>query len=110
MGLTANVELSLTDAGLVDFYNVHKPAFKALATRAYSFAHENVESTGFPLRTDDVAASLVTALEITEDLRNCLAEKGLRQKFWYLRFADLILDRLWKELEDEYQTPDPQPV
>jgi hypothetical protein len=107
MGLTASVEMSLSDAGLIDFYKKHIPAFKALAIRAYSFAHENVAPTGFPLRKDDVATSLVTALEINEDLRECLAGKKLRQKFWYLRFADLILDRLWKELEDGYKTAHP---
>lgn len=106
MGLTAAVELSLTDAGLIDFYNDKVSAFKALATRAYSFAYDNVHATGLPLRRDDVATSLVTALEINEDLRECLALKKLRQKHWYQRFADLILDRLWEDLENEHEQAD----
>lgn len=110
MGLTANVELSLVDAGLIDFYDQHTPAFKALAARAYSFAHDNVEPTGLPLRKDDVASSLVTALEITENLREYLALKKLRQKFWFARVADLVLDRLWEELENEYAAAHPKHV
>jgi hypothetical protein len=113
MGLAANVEMSLTDAGLIDFYDDHIPAFKALAARAYSLAHENVTPTGLPLRKDDVATSLVTALEINEELRNYLAGKTLRQKFWYLRFADLVLDRLWKECmscSDTAWASSPQPL
>jgi hypothetical protein len=62
-----------------------------------------VHATGLPLRQDDVAANLVTALEINADLREYLAKQKLRQKFWYRRFADLILDRLWEELENEHQ-------
>lgn len=107
MGLTADVELSLKDANLIDFYNKKAPAFKALATRAYSYTYDNVHPTGLPLRPDDVAANLVTALVINDDLREYLAVKKLRQKHWYQRFADLILDRLWKELENEHQPAKP---
>lgn len=102
MGLTANDELSLRDAGLINFYNKKVPAFKALAARAYSFAYDNVHATGLPLRRDDVSTSLVSALEINNDLRTYLAQKRLTQKFWYQRFADLILDRLWEELKNEH--------
>ena len=107
MGLTANVEMSLSDAGPIGFYDKHVPAFKALAARAFAFAHDNVTATGLPLRKDDVGTSLVTALEINEELREYLAGKKLRQKFWYSRFADLILDRLWKELEDDHKLAHP---
>jgi hypothetical protein len=103
VGLTAEVELSLRDASLIKFYNGKVPAFKALAVSAYSYTYGNVHATGLPLRQDDVAANLVTALEINADLRTYLAGAKLRQKFWYRRFADLILDRLWKELENEHR-------
>src|SRR5262249_34486575 len=85
VGLTAEVELSLIDAGLVTFYDKNKKAFAALATRAYAFAFANVHETGLTLRKDDVAKSLTQALTINEDLRECLAQKKLRQKFWYER-------------------------
>jgi hypothetical protein len=102
VGLTAQMEMSLGDAGLIDFYDQHDAAFKAVAARAYSFTYTNVHPTGLPLRKDDVAVGLVTALQINEDLRAYLAAKKLRPKYWYTWFADLILDRLWKELEDEH--------
>lgn len=70
----------MNDAGLIDFYNRRILAFKAHAVRAYAFAYDNVQPTGLPLRRDDVAANLVTALEITADLREYLAAKKLRQK------------------------------
>lgn len=44
-----------------------------------------------------------------EDLREYLAGRKLRQKFWYTRFADLILDRLWKEMEDDFKLANPKP-
>ena len=103
MGLTAKDELSLRDASLIGFYNKKVPAFKAIAARAYAYAYDNVKTTGLQLRRDDVAVSLINALEINDDLRTYLAQKKLPQKFWYQRFADLILDRLWEELKNEHQ-------
>jgi hypothetical protein len=103
VGLTGEVELKLRDASLIDFYNGKVPAFKALATRAYSYAYGNLQPTGLPLRQDDVATNLVFALEVNGDLRTYLARKRLLQKFWYRRFADLIVDRLWEELKNEHK-------
>lgn len=102
MGLTAEVEMSLMDAGLVDFHDRHEAEFMALAKRAYTFAYENVIPTGLPLRKDDVATGLVTALLINEHLRDYLGEHKLRPRYWYQRFADLILDRQWEELTHEH--------
>lgn len=107
MGLTADVELALRDAGLVEYHDDNRAAFKEIATRSYEFAHDNVVATGLPLRRDDVSKSLKIALITNESLRNFLASKSLRQQFWYERFADLIVERLWKELEDEYNSSHP---
>jgi len=107
MGLTAQMEMSLADAGLITFYDQRFPAFKAIALRAYSFTYTNVHPTGLPLRKDDVAVGLVTALQINEDLRAYLAEKKLRPKYWYTWLADLILDRLWEELKNEHTESEP---
>lgn len=107
MGLTADVELALHDADLDQFFETHRAAFKEIAIRAYSFAHDNIIETGLPLRRDDVSKGIAIALTTNEALRDCLAEKKLRQKFWYQRFADLITERLWKELEDEYKIEHP---
>ena len=95
MGLTAEVELTLRDAGLIQFFEDHKAAFVEIATNAHSYATEYVTSIGLPIRRDDVAKILVPALETNEQLREFLAEKKLRQQYWYRRFADLIMDRLW---------------
>jgi hypothetical protein len=103
MGLTADVELALQDAELDGFFDDNQTAFKEIAARSYEFAHDNVKATGLPLRRDDVAKSVKIALVTNESLRDCLAGKRLRQQFWYERFADLIVDRLWEELEDEYK-------
>lgn len=107
MGLTADVELALQDAELDDFFDSNREAFKEIATRAYSFAHDNIIDTGLPLRRDDVSKGIAIGLTTNEALRDCLAEKRLRQKFWYERFADLITDRLWEELEKEYAASHP---
>jgi hypothetical protein len=107
MGLTADVELNLKDAGLIEFFNKNRPVFKVIAGKAYAFAYDYVHATGLPLRHDDVAKSLTAALVANESLRDFLATKKLRQNFWNVRFADLILDRLWKELTDEYTSAHP---
>jgi hypothetical protein len=98
MGLIAEVELELRDAGLIDFFDQHKQAFRAMAETAYDYTKTYVEPTGIPVRRDDVAESLVSALETTEALRDFLTAHRLRQKYQYRRFADLILDRLWEDL------------
>jgi hypothetical protein len=103
VALTAVVELRLRDAELIDFFDQNVAAFRAHAARAYAYAYENVHPSGMPLRRDDVAASLIDALEVNDQLRTFLAERKLRQKFWYQSFADLILDRLWEDLKDEHK-------
>ena len=98
MGLTADIELRLIDAGLVEFYSENEQAFREMAESAYGYAAGYVEARGLPLRRDDVAKILVPALETTESLRVKLADEHLRTKNYYTFFADLILDRLWEEL------------
>jgi hypothetical protein len=105
MGLVAEVELELRDAGLIKFFEQHIEAFRAMAATSYDYAASYVGPTGLPVRRDDVAASLVFALETNEMLRDYLATNHLRQKYQYRRFADLILDRLWEELHNE---PEPE--
>lgn len=104
MGLTAEVELSLADATLVSYFDANRQAFKEIAARSFEFAHDNVTATGLPLRRDDVAKSLTIALRTNESLRECLAGKKLRQQFWYGHFADLIVERLWEELQHDHAT------
>jgi hypothetical protein len=98
VGLTADVELELRDAGLVEFFERHRGAFREMAATAYEYARSYVEPTNIPVRRDDAAAALVFALETNELLRDFLATNRLKQRYQYRRFADLILDRLWEEL------------
>jgi hypothetical protein len=98
MGLTAEVELSLRDAGLIDFYDANEDAFEEVTERSFEFAANQVAQIGLPLRRDDVGTFLIPALRTNEPLREELGRKKLRQRYWYERFADLILDRKFDEL------------
>lgn len=99
MGLTAENELGLRDAGLIAFYEKNKGDFAGVTKKSYDFAADQVAQIKLPLRRDDVCTFLVPALKTHEKLREELARKKLRQKYWYERFADLILDRSWDDLE-----------
>ena len=101
MGLTAEVELGLRDANLIDFFENNRDAFEEVVQRSFDFAAHQVEAIGLPLRRDDVSTFLVPALRTNERLREALADKKLRQRYWYERFADLVLDRVWTELTEE---------
>lgn len=103
MGLTAEVELGLRDANLIEFFEDNRDAFEEVVQRSFEFASHQVQEIGLPLRRDDVSTFLVPALRTNERLRDVLADKRLRQRYWYERFADLILDRVWDELNQESQ-------
>jgi hypothetical protein len=99
VGLTAEVELSLRDTGLVDYFDRHQKPFTEMfeASRAYVAGY--VETVQLPVRRDDVANRLVPALMTHEGLREFMAERKLRQLYWFQRFADLIYDRLWDDAD-----------
>lgn len=101
MGLTADIELSLRDSGLIGFFEQHRQAFVELAHASHEFCLGYVTNEGLPLRPDDVAANLVPALKTNRTLREFLQKKSMRQQYWYRYFADLIMDRLWEELSGE---------
>jgi hypothetical protein len=107
MSLTAEKELALRDAGLIDFFDANEEALTEIAEAAYEYTESHVTSpVGLPLRRDDVADIVVAALTTNEPLREYLAANSLRQKYWYRHFADLILDRLWEDLEDDSEDED----
>ncbi|HEV2757784.1 MAG TPA: hypothetical protein VG318_18645 [Actinomycetota bacterium] len=107
MSLTAEKELALRDAGLINFFDDNQEAFAEIAQAAYAYTENHVTSpVGLPLRRDDVAEIIVAALTTNEPLREYLADNSLRQKYWYRHFADLILDRLWEDLEDDPEEED----
>lgn len=98
MALTAENELALKNAGLVDFFKQNRPYYKGLAKESYQYANKFVTAAGMIVRVDDVAQPLILALHVDSKLDKYLAAKKLTQKYWYDRFADLILDSTWKEL------------
>jgi hypothetical protein len=105
VGLTAENEQRLGDAGLVAFFDQHRQLFAAMAGEAYRYAASYVRQAGLPVRVDDVAMPLGLALRVSEPLEMYLAEHRLTQKYWYQYFADLILDRTWQELTDDDSGP-----
>ena len=94
MALDATKEQALQDVSLIKLFEDHRDLWKADAKSAYEF------SAGFlaVVRPDDVLKPLLPVLEVAPKLREYLARNKLSQKYWYERFGELIIDRLWKEL------------
>jgi hypothetical protein len=101
VGLTAEVELSLRDTGLIKFFEDNEAAFTEMFKASYAYVEGYVQSVRLPVRRDDVAKNLVPALNANEAMREYLAGKKLRQAYWYRHFADLMCDRLWEEDGEE---------
>jgi hypothetical protein len=98
MALNRVKELRLTDAGLVGLYEGELELWRELAEHAYEYAKNYIAAAG-TIRQDDVVPALQPVLEVTPALREFLASRSLRQQYWYEWFAELIIDRLWDELE-----------
>jgi hypothetical protein len=98
MALNRVKELRLTDAGLVGLYEGELELWRELAEHAYEYA-KNYIAAASTIRQDDVVPALQPVLEVTPALREFLAGRSLRQQYWYEWFAELIIDRLWDELE-----------
>jgi hypothetical protein len=96
LGLTATKMVRLTDIGLVGLFNRERALWSEIAQNAYAYAAGFIEPRGGQVRPDDLIASLVPVLEITDELREALVKYP--QKYWYEWFAELIVDMLWTEL------------
>lgn len=99
MGLTATKHKALEDAGFLELYANHEDLWRALAERAYRYIRGPVADSGEEIRRDDVIQPLVAAIEVSDVLRAHVQAKTQRQKYWPERFAELIIDELWTELE-----------
>jgi hypothetical protein len=99
VGLTATKATRLEDAGLDDLLRSEKTLWKSLATEAYEYVSRALKDSGEPVRPDDLIPPLVPVLEVSSILREFLAENSLRQQYWYTWFGELIVDRLWDELQ-----------
>ena len=99
MGLTATKSVRLEGAGLTRLFDKQQKLWRALARNAYVYVSGGLEESGEPVRPDDLITPLVPVLEVTNELRDFLDENRLTQKYWYQWFAELIVDRVWNDLE-----------
>ena len=95
MALSLNKLKRLTDAGLVELFEEDRKLWTAMAKDAYTYTRKFI---GKEVRPDDVVPTLVPALEVSDRLRTFLAGRKLTQNYWYTWFAELIVDRLWSDL------------
>jgi len=96
VALNLNKLKRLEDAGLVTLFDEDRKLWTAMAKDAYAYTHKFISGE---VRPDDVAPTLVPALEVSDRLRTYLASRKLTQNYWYLWFAELIVDRLWSDLD-----------
>ena len=96
MALSLNKLKRLSDAGLVEFFEEDRKLWTAMVKDAYAYTRKFI---GKEVRPDDVVQTLVPALEVSDRLRTYLAGRKLAQNYWYTWFAELIVDRLWSDLD-----------
>jgi hypothetical protein len=96
VALSLNKLKRLGDAGLVELFEEDLKLWTAMAKDAYSYTRKFI---GKEVRPDDVVPTLVPALEVSDRLRTYLAGRKLTQNYWYTWFAELIVDRLWSDLD-----------
>lgn len=106
MGLTARKSLALEDAGLDGLFAEEKALWTEMATEAFTYTADFVKDAGEPVRPDDLIPVLVPVLEVTQKLREYLAEHRLRQKYWFTWFGEYIIDSLWDELSPDEEDED----
>jgi hypothetical protein len=97
MGLSLVIEKHLEDAGLIAFYDGESAPWKKLARETYDFVKNHFPEDA-KIRRDDVSEALVSYLQVAESLTDFLKEHKLPQKYWFVRFADLVIDRTWDEI------------
>ena len=95
MALSLNKLKRLGDAGLVELFEEDRKLWNAMAKDAYGYTRKFI---GADVRPDDVVPTLVPALEVSDRLRTFLASRKLTQNYWYVWFAELVVDRLWSDL------------
>jgi hypothetical protein len=96
LALNLNKLKRLEDAGLAELFDHDRKLWTAMTKEAYSYTRKFV---GDEVRPDDVVPTLVPALEVSDRLRTFLAHKKLTQNYWYTWYAELLVDRLWKDLQ-----------
>ena len=95
MALNLNKLKRLEDASLVTLFEDDRKLWTSMAKDAYGYTGKFIKGE---VRPDDVAPTLVPALEVSDRLRTYLASRKLTQNYWFLWFAELMVDRLWSDL------------
>lgn len=98
MALNYRDQLALETVGLVDLMKKSRKFWFDKTKHAYDYTVQHVVPTSGRVRPDDVVQVLEPGLQVTTQLRTFLAEKKLREQYWYRRFGDLLLDTFWDEL------------
>ena len=96
MALSLNKLKRLEDAGLTELFEADRKLWVAMTKDAHSYTRKFV---GNEVRPDDVVPTLVPALEVSDRLRTFLAGRKLTQNYWYTWYAELLVDRLWSDLQ-----------
>ncbi len=96
MALSLNKLKRLEDAGLTELFDADRKLWVAMTKDAYGYTRKFV---GAEVRPDDVVPTLVPALEVSDRLRTFLASRKLTQNYWYVWYAELLVDRLWADLQ-----------
>jgi hypothetical protein len=97
VSLTLKAEQHLIAVGLVDFFENDRAPWLQLAKATHTFVGQQYPA-GATVRRDDVATAMVPLLEVNKALGGYLDANKLTQRYWFVRFADLILDRTWTEI------------
>lgn len=98
MSLTQLEEQRLKKAGLIAYFEAHRPAFQASAKGLLDYLKGNWPANSI-VRPDDVAKSLLAVVEVDTDLQNYLATEKLKQQYYYKYFTNLILERVWDDIK-----------
>jgi hypothetical protein len=96
VALSLNKLKRLEDAGLTGLFDADRKLWTAMTKDAYVYTRKFV---GGEVRPDDVVPTLVPALEVSDRLRTFLAQQRLTQRYWYEWFGELMVDRLWSDLQ-----------
>ncbi len=108
MALTAVQAQGLKKLGLDQFLATNRADYKAMAKDAYEFTAKTLKASGLPVRQEDVSGHLQAAVELDAALTAFLETKRAGQQYWPKRFTYLIVEDVWKELQDEYAQEHPQ--
>jgi hypothetical protein len=97
VALTTAVEIELKTANFIEGYEKKKAVWLAMAKEAYAYSKKTL-GEGHSPKPDDVAGHLALALEVRDEFVLLKSQKGARAHKWFRYFADLVLDRTWKDL------------